>query len=253
MTSPKERSLIKEFENATREGRDPNLQIWYPHESIEGGNATLGFGHKLTDEEIANDAIRVGNQFVPISHGLTDRQIDTVLDQDTALATEFVTENFPGLSPNETAAVTSLVFNVGPNTFTKLKSGRKTKAFTALQKYSADRTNTKARDTFIREAFSEKRGFTNLKGARSKGLVSRRGREAELFISIGQRLEFKRPIENFADPKFGTRGSSIRDPATDPEKAVIRNLGTASERITRKIVQRKRVKAVTKKSLAGRP
>ena len=41
--------ILKELENSIEKGLKDGK--WYPHESVEGGNKTVAYGHKITDEE----------------------------------------------------------------------------------------------------------------------------------------------------------------------------------------------------------
>lgn len=73
------------------------------------------------------------------------------------------------LTPNEKAAITSLVFNVG--------SG-------ALAGSSALKLlNNGDKEGFVYEAFDKNKGFVREKGKISAGLVSRRAKERALFLS----------------------------------------------------------------------
>ena len=42
--------ILKELENSVGAGKKDGK--WYPHESVEGGNPTVAYGHKITDEEL---------------------------------------------------------------------------------------------------------------------------------------------------------------------------------------------------------
>lgn len=41
--------ILKELENSIGAGKKDGK--WYPHKSVEGGNKTIAYGHKITDEE----------------------------------------------------------------------------------------------------------------------------------------------------------------------------------------------------------
>jgi len=56
-------------ENADRSGYNEEKGLWFPHESVEGGLPTIGYGHKLTS----------AGQY---SKGLTDKQVLDLLDKD---------------------------------------------------------------------------------------------------------------------------------------------------------------------------
>jgi hypothetical protein len=117
---------LKEVENAAKEGYDSNTGLWSPHSSVEGGTDTIGYGHKLQQDEINSGKI----YNIDYTNGLTDAQIDTVLSKDieTAkfLAIPLVNDklhakgsslNFSSLHSSYQLAFTELMFNVGPTTF----------------------------------------------------------------------------------------------------------------------------------------
>ena len=43
---------LKKVENGGKAGWDEDAGLWYPHASPEGGNDTIGYGHKLLDNEV---------------------------------------------------------------------------------------------------------------------------------------------------------------------------------------------------------
>ena len=44
--------ILKELENSIGAGKNEEDGKWYSHESVEGGNPTIAYGHKITDEEL---------------------------------------------------------------------------------------------------------------------------------------------------------------------------------------------------------
>ena len=44
--------ILKELENSIGAGKNEEDGKWYPHKSVEGGNPTVAYGHKITDEEL---------------------------------------------------------------------------------------------------------------------------------------------------------------------------------------------------------
>jgi len=76
--SSKER--LMNFENPHKKGFDG--KVWKPHISAEGGTDTLGYGHKITEDEVGTGMIRIGTKYVPIDKGLTDTQINQLFEQD---------------------------------------------------------------------------------------------------------------------------------------------------------------------------
>lgn len=160
-------SFIANEENAQRVGFDKQSNLWKPHGSLEGGNATLAYGHKITDEEKASGVIKIGNESVRIDAGLTETQALKLLEQDTAIARDAVDSlvTVP-LNANQKEALTSLVYNVGVGSF------KKSAALRAL--------NAGDMKTFREEAFGAK-GWVNYKG-HPGGLKARRKREEDKFF-----------------------------------------------------------------------
>tara|TARA_R100000458_G_C8156811_1_gene162461 strand:+ start:43 stop:606 length:564 start_codon:yes stop_codon:yes gene_type:complete len=52
------------------------------YDSLEGGNQTIGIGHKLTDQEVATGKILIGGQAVDYSKGLSMENVRTLKMQD---------------------------------------------------------------------------------------------------------------------------------------------------------------------------
>ena len=42
---------IMQWENSVKAGWNKNTQRWFPHKSPEGGNPTIAYGHKLTNQD----------------------------------------------------------------------------------------------------------------------------------------------------------------------------------------------------------
>ena len=93
------------IENA--EGREPRQ---YP--SVEGGNDTIGIGHKITDTEIANNRFTQGYWAQP----LTDAKMDELLEEDIHKngGRDIDDSVFVPLHPYEVDAILDLGFNGGP-------------------------------------------------------------------------------------------------------------------------------------------
>ena len=143
---------------------------WHPYGSIEGGTDTIAHGHKLTPKEVKTGLISIAGEDVPVEGGLTEEQANDLLAQDMQVAEQAIAELVePELNQNQKTALTSLIFNVGVNSF------KKSKARKAL--------NAGDMETFFKEAFSVKHGWTKVKGKVVTGLVKRRKAEEKLFKS----------------------------------------------------------------------
>lgn len=115
------RELLKEVENANRSGFKNGA--WFPHKSPEGGTRTLGYGHKLTQqEEDGNYVILPNGKVVDFSQrGLTDDEVDLLLDADiqkhkSIAATQWDNSQktpFSSLNPMHQAVLTEIVYNIG--------------------------------------------------------------------------------------------------------------------------------------------
>lgn len=163
--------FIKKHETSRtkRGGWDSKDGVWKPYGSIEGGTPTIAHGHKLKPEEVTAGTINIGGEEVDYKAGLTDEQADALLQQDMAVASSAIDRLVvPELTPEQRTALTSLVFNVGVNSFAK------SKALKAL--------NSGDLDEFRKQAFSAKEGWTKVKGKLNAGLVKRRRDEERLFF-----------------------------------------------------------------------
>lgn len=71
--SPTLINYMKQVENGVKSGYKHGK--WYPYSSYEGGNDTIGFGHKLTKQD--------GNSF---SNGISDKDAEKLLINDLEIA-----------------------------------------------------------------------------------------------------------------------------------------------------------------------
>ena len=62
-------------------GWDSVKKCWKPHTSLEGGNDTIAYGHKLTDREVKTGYLAIGNRNVKLSC-ITDSQAKKLFLQD---------------------------------------------------------------------------------------------------------------------------------------------------------------------------
>ena len=129
-------------------------------------------GYYATDAEKKAGIVTAGygsTRRVAKGEKITKEQAEQYLQEDIAVAEKAVDSLVKvDLTPNEKAAVVSLVFNVGQGNF------KKSKALKAL--------NNGDIETFIKEAFDSKAGFVRSGGKVLKGLVKRRKAEQELFM-----------------------------------------------------------------------
>jgi GH24 family phage-related lysozyme (muramidase) len=103
---------LKKVENGGKTGWSNDDQLWYSHASPEGGNDTIGYGHKLLNSELEQAA-----------KGLTDNEIDDLLLEDlhtasnvayTVLSQHF-NANFDDLCVNSQEMLIDFAYNLGGN------------------------------------------------------------------------------------------------------------------------------------------
>jgi len=51
---------IMQWENSIKSGWNDKKQRWFPHKSFEGGNPTIAYGHKVTDQDIRSNRFKNG-------------------------------------------------------------------------------------------------------------------------------------------------------------------------------------------------
>ena len=131
-------------------------------------------GYYATDDEKERGIVTVGyGSTHRVGHGekVTEEQANQFLMEDMMEAQEAVDRLVTiDLSPNQRAALTSLIFNVGQGNFAK------SKALVAL--------NTGDFDSFKQEAFGENDGFVYSGGIKLPGLVNRRSQEQDMFTGM---------------------------------------------------------------------
>jgi hypothetical protein len=112
-------NLVKTLENSVKAGFDKETNTWKPHKSLEGGRATIAWGHKLTPEEAKGNYVMVGDTKVFLDKGLTNEQADMLFKQDMDIAKteakKFIGEGFDGLSNKQQLLATELFYNLGAN------------------------------------------------------------------------------------------------------------------------------------------
>ena len=70
---------IMQWENSIESGWNKNKQRWFPHKSFEGGNPTIAYGHKVTDEDIRSNRFK---------NGLTQSEAIELLKNDLFAASQ---------------------------------------------------------------------------------------------------------------------------------------------------------------------
>lgn len=97
-------------ENGGQVGYDEKKQLWFPHDSPEGGNPTIAYGHKLTDEEVSAGTYDKG-----ITMSDARRLLNSDVDKHRARAREyFGEEGWNELRTDEQNMLTEFAFNVQP-------------------------------------------------------------------------------------------------------------------------------------------
>lgn len=74
-------NFIKNLENQTRVGYDKEKNLWFPHESSEGGKPTIAYGHKIKNDE-----------FELFKKGITEKEATRLLVTDILEAKKMVNE-----------------------------------------------------------------------------------------------------------------------------------------------------------------
>ena len=128
-------AMMKEVENGIKAGYDEETALWTPHESVEGGSDTIGYGHKLKPGEVKNGFIIIDGEKVDYNKGLTDEQVDALLMQDMNKAETALAKNIEGyedLPDKYQKVLINLAFNIGagkvnkkgwPKLFKAIKEG----------------------------------------------------------------------------------------------------------------------------------
>lgn len=98
------------------------LTLWEGKENRvyrdSAGLPTIGVGHLLTRDEISSGKILIDGLPVKYENGLTDQQIDKLLEQDLAWAESAVNTYIDvELNQNQFDALCSFCFNIGKQAF----------------------------------------------------------------------------------------------------------------------------------------
>ena len=96
---------------------EDTFELWEISEAaIINGQATMGYGHKLTDQELKTERISIDGKQVDYTKGLTDAQIEALFRQDMKVSVEATKRLFGeegSLTQRQFDALGSLVYNYG--------------------------------------------------------------------------------------------------------------------------------------------
>jgi len=112
---------LKYQENGVKKGWDSKLNVWMPYKSHEGGLPTIGYGHKLTPEDVKTKRF---------AKGITDDQAIKLMKDDfnshydqsvQGYNKRFKDRNltFDTLPYNQQLLIEDYVYNLGPDFFQK--------------------------------------------------------------------------------------------------------------------------------------
>lgn len=105
---------LKANENDRRAGWDSKKGRWFPHSSVEGGNKTIAYGHKLLNTE-------------DFSQGLTEQQAEDLMKKDLHLKVRSIDRllqndyniRFKDLTPQQQVLLLDFQYNPGLTKFPK--------------------------------------------------------------------------------------------------------------------------------------
>ena len=84
------------------------------------GFITIGVGHMLTKDELSSGRIVIDDERVPYSAGLSDKQIDVLLQQDLRWSEQIVHASVRSMiKQNQFDALVSFTFNTGAGAFSR--------------------------------------------------------------------------------------------------------------------------------------
>jgi len=110
--------LVKQLENSNRVGYDKASGTWMPHTSPESGRDTIGWGHKLSEEEQKGGYILLDGKQISFDK-VNDKVANKLFEQDwnksTNEAKSFISEkgDWNNLSESKKLITTELFFNMG--------------------------------------------------------------------------------------------------------------------------------------------
>lgn len=116
--------MIKELENDQRQGLKKD-NTWSAIPSLEGGTATIGYGHKLSEREQRTGMISYNGEVYSIN-AVPNDVVEGLLQEDIAkaeqearnvIASKAGYDGWSRMSKTNKLLATELAFNVGPENF----------------------------------------------------------------------------------------------------------------------------------------
>lgn len=95
---------IMNWENSIKSGWNDKKQRWFPHKSFEGGNPTIAYGHKVTDQDIRSNRFK---------NGLTQSEAIELLNKDlfaASLIAARLVDSYQSLPVNVRQALINAVY-----------------------------------------------------------------------------------------------------------------------------------------------
>ena len=179
---PEASAIIRKYESVNQSGK-PHLTPYYDK---LGNKWTVGFGRTLSKKQVEN----LSDDEIKKRYSITLDQAEDDLDNqvrssinDVVKLKRMMPEGIE-FSRGEIEALIPLIQNVGLTNVLKLKSGKPTKAITALKKGD--------KKEFARQLFDPEIGIVRAGDSPQKGLQIRRGEEGILYdkkASRGGRVE----------------------------------------------------------------
>ena len=102
--------FLKKVENGNKVGWNVAEQVWYPHASPEGGNDTIGYGHKLLDDEV--EMANKGLSETAITQMFMD-DVDNATQVARRVMKSYFNQDFDSLSDNGKCMIIDFAYNLG--------------------------------------------------------------------------------------------------------------------------------------------
>lgn len=109
-------TMLKQLENRYSKGYNPITLSWSPHQSVEGGTPTLGYGHKMTEKELKSKTVQVEGKKFPLSK-ITTKDAEEIFKLDWQRsnkdAEKWIGKEWKNLDAAKQAVTAELFFNMG--------------------------------------------------------------------------------------------------------------------------------------------
>lgn len=103
---------LKAYWDATGKELQSPMKVYpFPHKDL--GYLTIGVGHLLTQQELIIKSVMIGNQPIPWEKGLTQEQVEVLLEQDLIPREIELDRVVPPMPQNKYDALVIFVFNIG--------------------------------------------------------------------------------------------------------------------------------------------